>query len=1245
MPGLAITDHGNIYGVKEFLKIAKGYPNVKPIIGCEIYTTTFDHTLRGKEYNKYNHLILLAKNENGYKNLLKIVSTGHVEGTYYGKPRIHKEILKKYAQDLVCCSACIAGEVQRAVIADNMEEAERVASWYKDIFGEDYYLEVQLHKSEVQGLPAESANKMVNLYNMQSKSNAGLFEIGKKLGIKIIATNDIHFVMKEDGPAHDRLICLTTNAYVDDEKRMRYSQQEYMKSEEEMLKIFPEHPEVISNTLEICDKIESYKIDKDPILPVFTISPDFITDIDTHLEKYKGVIDAGRCDAKGNDRGVKFTHSVAFLCHLTYEGAHKRYGETLNKEQADRIDFELKTISKMGFPDYFLIVQDFIAAARAQGVAVGPGRGSAAGSVVAYCLKITNLDPIRYSLLFERFLNPDRISMPDIDIDFDDDGRYKALKYIETSYGLDHISHVITFGTMAAKSSIKDVARISRLPLDESIRLTKLVADKPFEIPIEVEKQIPDDEVVDPKEKIFMKDICVDDMDNPGSTKMVPTRFKKVKEIKKYKPTLENCIKFVPELKEEFENGSDQVKEVLKYALQLEGSIRQTGVHACAMIIGRGNLIDYIPITTAPDKATGEDVWVSQFEGKYIEDVGMLKMDFLGLRTLSIIKECVETIHKRHGVSIDIESIPIDDELTYKLYSRGDTTSVFQFESTGMKEWLTKLQPNRFEDLIAMNALYRPGPMDYIPSFVERKQGREPIVYDLAEMDEILNDTYGITVYQEQVMLLSQKLSNFTKGQADTLRKAMGKKMLTVLESLYGIFVEGGMANGHPKEILDKIWGDWRKFAEYAFNKSHSTCYAWVSYQTGYLKAHYPAEFQAANLSKNISNMDEIKKIMADCKKSGIKILNPDINESDNKFTVNKEGNIRFGLGGIKGFGGNIVQAILKERDENGLFTDIFDFAERMAGIVNRKAFESLIYSGGFDSLGFSRGQFFYIPSSGEAFIDALVRYIELHRKDSSNNAASLFGEAEEIMPVKPEIPPKPEIENELEILEREKELVGMYLSSHPLDKYSFELNHLATNSIGELGDLITECQNAKKPTKVLLAGLISAVNIQTSKAGKPWSKTTVEDFNGSYEFNLYGKDHENFLQYLQKHQTIFIEGNITERYFIKPEERKLKGDPPYTFKINKIRLLGNVAEDYVSDVIINLDTQHINKEFRTKLLEILNKNKGNIPLNVRLIDRETKYVIVFKSRTFHLNLNSDLFNDLTALGVDYSITKKIPKN
>lgn len=1215
MPGLAITDHGNMYGVKEFFKFAAKHPSVKPIIGCEIYVSKGDHKVKEKGYY---HLILLAKNYNGYKNLMKIVSTGHIEGMYY-KPRVSHEVIEKYHEDIICSSACMAGEIPRMILDGNIAGAEKAIEWHKRVFKDDYYLEVMLHKTEVPGLSLE-------VYEKEKEYDEVIFDLAEKHGVKVIATNDVHFVRKEDGQAHDRLICLTTNAYIDDIDRLRYTQQEYLKTEEEMAALFPDHPEVITNTLEICDKVESYTIDRGHVLPKFEIDKDFLDDIDTYLEKYKGVIDAGRNDEKGNDRGEEFRHSVAFLCHLCYKGAQERYGDVLDDVTADRLDFELKTISRMGFPDYFLIVQDYIAAARAQGISVGPGRGSAAGSAVAYCLGITNLDPIKYDLLFERFLNPERVSMPDIDVDFDDDGRYRVIQYVQDRYGVDHVSHVITFGTMAAKGAIKDVARISRLPLDESNRLTKMIPDKPITVTETSEVELKEGEEPDEGDKVVEKD---------------GKRFKIVKKDVEKKATLKNCVKYIPELKNELENGSELVREVLKYALQLEGCIRQIGIHACAMIIGRGNLTDYIPITLGEDKATGQKVWVSQYEGSFIEDVGMLKMDFLGLRTLSIIKICLAEVKKRFGIDIDIEKIPIDDPKAYEIYSNGDTKSVFQFESPGMMEWLQKLHPERFEDLIAMNALYRPGPMDYIPSFVARKRGEEPITYDLPAMEEFLKETYGVTVYQEQVMLISQKVAGFSKGKADKLRKAMGKKKIDILQSLYGEFIEGGKKNGHPEDVLKKIWKDWEKFASYAFNKSHATCYAWVSYQTGWLKAHYPSEFQAANLSMNKNNMTEIQAIMADCKKHHIRVLNPDVNESESNFTVNKNGDIRFGMGGMKGFGANIVDAIVQERTEHGLFEDIYDFCVRMSGVVNRKSMEALVNSGAFDSFGISRSQYFLAGKNGLQYLDDLMSYGQVTRQNAEDDAASLFGDAEELKIEKPE-PPALTIEPDiLEVLQREKDVVGMYLSDHPLKKYEFELENFTNCKMAELGDMIADCDKNRQTAQVALAGLVTSVETKISRNGKPFAKVNVEDFSGIYEFAFFGKDYENFMNYLQEHTAIYIEGEICEKYFLKPEEIAAGKKAPYTFKAKKISLLGNVAEDRLTGFAIEMLANDITPELRHRLVHLVKEYSGKIPLSMIVFDPVTNYIVEFISRKYHITVSADFILQLNELGLKYRVSRK----
>lgn len=1221
MPALAITDHGNMYGVKEFLGAAKKFPDIKPIIGCEVYVTRhYDHHLKDNDHRAYYHLILLAKNYNGYKNLMKLCSLGHVEGSYYGKPRIDHSLLEQYHEDLICCSACLAGEVPRDIVAGDIEAARKAIRWHKDLFGEDYYLEVQSHKTEVPGLSDE-------VYQKQRISNEEIFRLAEEFGVKVVASNDVHFVDKEDGPAHDRLICLTTNAYIDDPDRMRYTQQEYLKSEEEMTALFPGHPEVIENTLEVADKIERFKIDRSPILPKYEIAPDFLADIDAQLLKYKDVIDCGRIDKDGKPRGDEFAYSVAYLCHLTYEGAHWRYGAELSPEQAERIDFELKTISRMGFPDYFLIVQDYIAASRAEGYMVGPGRGSAAGSVVAYCLKITNLDPIKYQLLFERFLNPDRISMPDIDVDFEN--LTAAHEYVERKYTSDHVSRVITFGTMAAKSAIKDVARISHMSIDESNRLSKMVPDRLSEM---VDQEYPFNPALDtlkPGFRTYEKE--VEETDEKGNKTLVKKLYQKGKEEKDAKITLKNCYRLVPDFKNELENGSELSKEVLKYAMQLEGSIRQVGVHACATIIGRGNLTDYIPICLSVDKETGQNVWTSQYDGHYIEDVGMLKMDFLGLNTLTIIHECLDLIRHRTGEKIDIEAIDIADKPTYELYSRGDTVSVFQFESPGMMNWLQKLHPERFEDLIAMNALYRPGPMDYIPSFVARKLGQEEIAYDLPEMEEILKDTYGVTVYQEQVMLLSQKLAGFTKGQADMLRKAMGKKKIEILNELKGKFLSGGVERGHSEKILDKIWKDWEKFAQYAFNKSHATCYAWVSYQTGWLKCHYPAEFQAANLTCNLSKMDEIKKIMADCKKSGIKVLTPDINESYRTFSVTKDGNIRFGLGGMKGFGDNVVKAIIDERDSRGAFADVFDFAERMAGQVNRKALESLVYSGAFDSFGFPRSQYLQPISSGEVFLDALIRYAELYKDDQTSSAMSLFGDAEELKPTRPNMPEYKETESDIDLLHKEKELVGMYLSSHPLDRYSFEMENFTSVRLAELPDAINACEKVQKPAKASIGGFVLSTTSKITKTGKNYAVCTLEDFSGTYELSLFGKDYEAFSPLLVQGHSVLIEGQIAEKFFRREGE---SGPLPYSFKVKGVTLMGNAAEKLLKGYKMTINIELLTEEFRKDLLKLLKAHKGDIPLSLFIVDPKTKYAVEFASRKFRVAVSSELAESAARLGI-----------
>lgn len=1178
-PALAITDHGNMFGVKEFFKVAKGFPDIKPIIGCEVYVNPEGRfSKRGKEDQSAHHLILLAKNLAGYYNLVKLVSLGYTEGFYY-KPKIDKELLAKYHENLICSSACLGGEIPQKIKRGDIEGAKESIMWYKELFGDDYYLEVQLHKTEIPGYAED-------VYEQQVIVNKAIFELSQECGVKVIATNDVHFTRKEDGPAHDRLICLTTNANYDDPKRLRYTQQEYLKTEEEMSALFPGHPEVISNTIEIADKIERYKIDCDHILPIFEIP-------------------------------AEFPDSNEYLRHLTYKGAEKNYKE-ITPEVRERIDFELATIKRMGFPDYFLIVQDFIAAARGMGVWVGPGRGSAAGSVVAYCLGITHIDPIKYDLLFERFLNPERISMPDIDIDFDDDGRGKVLQYVEGKYGKDHVSHVVTFGTMATKSVIKDIARIQQVPLSESDRLAKLVPDK---FPPEIIKKTGEN-----GEEII--------------------------EEKKVKVNISNCVKLVPEMKDALESSViPGVKETLKYAEKLEGTVRNTGVHACAIIIGRDNLTEHIPICIAKDKETGQDMWVSQYEGSFIEDVGMLKMDFLGLRTLSILKEAIANVKKHRGIDVDIDTIPIDDKATYELFSRGDTVAVFQFESPGMQKWLRELKPTRFEDLIAMNALYRPGPMDYIPDFVDRKQGRKKIEYDLPQMEDILKDTYGITVYQEQVMLLSQKLANFTKGQADGLRKAMGKKLIDKMMELKALFFEGGIKNGHPEEILEKIWNDWTAFAAYAFNKSHATCYAWVAYQTAYLKANYPAEFMAANLSKNLNNIEEITKLMDECKRMGIAVLGPDINESEQRFTVNREGNIRFGMAGIKGVGGAVVDGIVEGRKEKP-YADIFDFIERASekGVVNKKTIESLAYAGGFDSFeGIRRDQFFLPNSKNEIFIEALCRYGSKLQSDSLSNGNSLFGDSDEgFKPTPPDIPiPSPEY-NKLEFLKKEKELVGMYLSSHPLDMYKFEIRNFAQYSLADVQGLVTKAStdDSLHKKEVYVAGLVSSVSKRVSqKSGKPWMSFSLEDYSASMNFSLFGKDYENFMPFIEESNAIFVKCVIMPKIYGKPSEQESKENAApieCELKIRKITLLANTKEEFIKEFTINIPVTVIDKNFRAELIKALKANKGKKALSVKALDYEHEIAVDFFSRKQKVDVTPELIDFLAHHNIEYKVDVQV---
>lgn len=1155
-PALAITDHGNMFGVKEFLETAAKFSSVKPIVGCEVYVAKNSRLeKRGREDQGSYHLVLLAKNYEGYKNLVKLTSNAFIEG-FYSKPRIDRELLERYSSGLICSSACLGGEVPQAILAGNIELAEETAKWYKNLFGDDYYLELQRHQTDLPG--ADSST-----YLTQCKANEAILEIARKLDIKCIATNDVHFVSADDREAHDRLICLTTNADIDDPQRLRYTKQEYLKSQAEMEQIFSDLPEVLQNTQEIADKVEVYDINSKPIMPNFVI-PD------------------------------TFKNSDDYLKELTYQGALTRYKE-VTPEISERIDFELETIEKMGYPDYFLIVQDFIAAARSMEVSVGPGRGSAAGSVVAYCLRITDIDPLKYDLLFERFLNPDRISMPDIDIDFDDDGRHKVLKYVEDKYGKDHVSHVITFGTMAAKSAIRDIARIQRLPLQESDRLAK----------------------------------------------MIPNRFPTDDDGNNVDVTIENCLKLVPEFADAYNNGDALLKETVDYAKKLEGNVRNVGVHACAIIIGKDDLREYIPITTANDKETGEKIWVSQYDGSQIEKVGMLKMDFLGLKTLSVIKDTVVNIKKSRGIDIDIDTIPIDDSLTYELFSRGDTVGTFQFESDGMRKWLRELKPTRFEDLIAMNALYRPGPMEYIPDFVNRKHGVKQIEYDLKEMEEILSDTYGVTVYQEQVMLLSQRLAGFSRGDADSLRKAMGKKIKAVMDELKQKFIKGGEDNGHKAFTLEKIWKDWEAFAQYAFNKSHSTCYAWIGYQTAYLKANYPAEFMAATLSRNLNDIEELTKLMDECKRMKIPVMGPDVNESRDNFTVTKKGNIRFGMAGIKGVGGAAVEHIIRAREEKGTpFESIFDFIERVnLNTVNRKTIESLTYAGAFDGFGqIARQQYLGTTPKDELFLDALIKYGNRFQNDTVNGGNSLFGASESIKLVPPDVPLFMDADTH-EILKREKELVGMYLSAHPLDIYAFEVKHFTTATLSDAADMVDRApkDESYQGKEIIIAGLVTSVKISyTRSTGKPFANFTVEDFNGSQNFAVYGKDYEGFMQYLQPNLPLIIKCAINPRFGYASANKDDGKSVDYELKIKRIRHLANTKEDFVRDITIDIPVKMITPGFRGELVKKLKENKGKTSLIIKLVDFDNQVAVELISTKYQISLNNDLLDYFNSRGISF---------
>lgn len=1201
MKGMAITDHGNMFGIKEFYNYCKkvngklkaeGKEPFKPIFGCEMYVARRTKDDKEKEKGDMGgyHLIVLAKNYNGYKNLIKLVSRAWVDG-YYMRPRTDRADLEKYHEDLIVCSACIAGEVPAKILKGDMEGAREAIEWYHRVFGDDYYLELQRHRVTN---PHQRANR--ETYPLQVRANKALMELAEEYGIKTVCTNDAHFVDEENAEAHDHLLCLSTGKDLDDPNRMLYSKQEWFKTREEMNAVFSDVPEALSNTLEILDKVETYSIDHAPIMPFFPIPEEFGTEEDVR-RKYseKQLYDEFTTDENGEnplppeegeqkikrlggyEKLYRIKFEADYLAKLAYDGAKRLYGDPLPEEVAERVKFELHIMKTMGFPGYFLIVQDFINSARDElGVMVGPGRGSAAGSVVAYCLGITKIDPIKYDLLFERFLNPDRISLPDIDTDFDDDGRGKVLEWVEDKYGHDKVAHIITYGTMATKNSIKDVARVEKLPLDVSNHLCKAIPDR-----------------------------------LPDGLKM----------------NLPNAIKCVPELREAEASPDPQLSNTIKYAKMLEGTVRGTGIHACGTIICRDAISDWVPVSTAEDKSDpGHKLLATQYDGHVIEETGLIKMDFLGLSTLSILKEAVENIRFTQGIEVDLDNIPIDDELTYKLYQEGRTVGTFQFESAGMQKYLRELKPTVFEDLIAMNALYRPGPMDYIPSFIARKNGKEEIKYDIPCMEKYLKDTYGITVYQEQVMLLSRQLANFTRGESDALRKAMGKKKKDIVDAMKPKFIEGGKKNGHDPKVLEKIWADWEKFASYAFNKSHATCYSWVAYQTAYLKAHYPAEFMAGNMSRCLNDITKITKLMNECQAMGIACMGPDVNESRQKFSANKKGEVRFGLGAIKGMGDAAAQAIIDEREKNGQYKDIFDFVQRVnLSAVNSKALESLVLSGAFDGFKIKRESFFARNPDGRTFLETLMRYGQVYQQEKNESRQSLFGAMEEVEIATPAIP-QAESWSAIEKLNRERDLVGIYLSAHPLDEFEFILKNLCNTQCQELNDRI----ELSKKQEVVLGGIVTAVRSKYTKTGKPCGFVTIEDFDGSGELALFGEEWGKWRGMLIEGCTVMVKAQFVQRF---------RNSDMMEMRITDIQYLQTVKDTQIEKITISLEADKLDDTTVSDLVTIIKDAPGTTQLFFQVRETSNSKPFVLRSRKEKIDISKELISFIKGCeALDYKI-------
>lgn len=1192
MRGIALTDHGNMFGIKEFWNYVDKVNHdrsddekFKPILGCEMYVARESMKDKKDKTDNGYHLIVLAKNETGYHNLVKLVSRAWTEGYYY-KPRTDRADLEAHKEGLIVCSACLGGEVPQFILHDEIEKAEARVRWYHEVFGDDYYLELQRHQTF-----KENANREV--YPEQCKVNDQLLRIADKYGIKVICTNDVHFTNEEDGEAHDRLICVSMQKTFS-EPRMHYTKQEWLKTPEQMAEIFKDHPEALANTQEILDKVEFYSINHAPIMPFFEIPKEFGTE-----EEYrsriteKELFDEFTQDENGNvvlspeeaqkkidrlggyDKLYRIKFEADYLTELTMEGAKERYGDPVPEDIAERLKFELYIMKTMGFPGYFLIVQDFINTGRSKlGVSIGPGRGSAAGSAAAYCLGITQIDPIKYDLLFERFLNPDRISLPDIDVDFDDDGRYEVLKYVTEKYGAEKVAHIITFGTMAAKMAIKDVAKVMEVPLPEANRLARLVPDR-----------LPEVDGKSPKINIG------------------------------------NCKKYLKEFEAEYHNPDEKVSETMKYAEQLEGNVRNTGIHACGVIICRDDITDWVPVSVATD-ADGSKVVSTQYEGSIIEDTGLIKMDFLGLKTLSIIKEALYNIKLRYGKDLDIDHIPLDDAKTFELYCKGNTTSTFQFESAGMQNSLRSLQPNKFEDLIAMNALYRPGPMDYIPTFIARKHGEEPIEYDIPCMEKYLKETYGVTVYQEQVMLLSRQLASFTRGESDMLRKAMGKKQIDKMNKLEVKFMKQGQENGYKAETLQKIWNDWKKFASYAFNKSHATCYTWVAYQTAYLKAHYPAEYMAGVLSRNLTAADKMKTVMAESRRMGLKVLGPDINESIEKFGVNKAGEIRFGLAAVKGVGVNAVKAIMEERNANGPFKDIYDFVERVnLSACNRGAIENLAMAGAFDSFGLRR-EIFVHPMFDSTYTEMLVKYGQSIQNDKSSLQLSLFGDLE---PIETNRPPIPDAMpwTQMALLEKEKELVTMYLSAHPLDPYAMELKYGCNTSCDEFKE------REEKPGIVTLGGLVTKMQTRVSRKGTEYTECEIEDFSGKALIRLFGRNHSNFKDKIHEGEALWLQLNYKPSRFMAGR---------MDMNIEQIAPLADMKGKVANMLTVYLEMNYNNQDFFAGMKHFQTNKGRRGDLYIEIMDMASRQTIKIHSRR-HYAIDTPLMDFIESMGVKYQVS------